>query len=144
MLDLLEVGPEWYETEFARFLEQKAWSGNVVLQQASGSRLQTRINAFVGASQDARPIYVAFVHSAVSMEDETAASSLDPGSYGLRHLDLRLLSLMAEGFSDKELAVLLGTSVWTVNRKVHEVIQKLGVSSRTEACVFALKQTLIV
>jgi PAS domain S-box-containing protein len=143
MLDLLDVGPEWYETEFAQFVEQKAWSGNVVLRHATGTRLQTRINAFVGTHRDAGPIYVAFVHPVISMEDETAANALDPAAHGLRHMDIRLLALMAEGFSDKELAVLLGTSVWTVNRKVHEVIQNLGVSSRTEACIFALKQALI-
>jgi DNA-binding NarL/FixJ family response regulator len=83
------------------------------------------------------------VHPSAEAENVTEAHRPEISSLGLSHPDLRLLSLLAEGFADKEIAELLGKSVWTVNRSVHDLMRKMDVSSRTEACVVALKRALI-
>jgi DNA-binding NarL/FixJ family response regulator len=57
--------------------------------------------------------------------------------------DIRLLHLIAEGFADKEIASLLSTSVWTINRDVSEMLSRLDVMSRTEACVKAIRTGMI-
>jgi PAS domain S-box-containing protein len=143
MLDLLQVGPEWYQSEFQRFVQEQAWSGNASIRAADGAPLQTRINAFVGSTVSGDQTYVAFLHRSAAAENGTDVLLRETFPFGLDHPDFRLLSLMAEGFADKEIAELLGKSVWTVNRNVHDLMRKMDVSSRTEACVIALKRALI-
>lgn len=54
--------------------------------------------------------------------------------------ELEVLRLLAEGLSNKELARALNLSPRTVNFHLANIYSKLGVSSRTEAVVYALRQ----
>ncbi len=54
-----------------------------------------------------------------------------------------VLRLMAEGLSNKEIAVRLGVSERTAAFHVSNVLQKLGAASRTEAVVRAKERGMI-
>ena len=54
--------------------------------------------------------------------------------------ELEVLQLVAYGLSNKEIAQRLSLSARTVNFHLDNVYSKLGVSSRTEAAVYALRQ----
>lgn len=59
---------------------------------------------------------------------------------GLRRLSLRetrVARLVAEGFSDQQVAERLGITVVDVGAELAEVIQKLGLRSRTELALLA-------
>jgi len=59
-----------------------------------------------------------------------------------RHLTIRqaeVLEYIGQGFRNREIAETLGISVKTVEAHVERVLQKLGVTSRTEAVVCAVK-----
>jgi DNA-binding NarL/FixJ family response regulator len=60
------------------------------------------------------------------------------GEY-LSERELGVLKLAAKGMSNKEIAAQLGLSVRTVQSHLGHIFDKLGVSSRTEAVLHALK-----
>ena len=64
--------------------------------------------------------------------------------YGLTFREVAVLELMAHGASDKEIALRLGVSVFTVNKHVSRILHKMGASSRTEASIRTLREGLFV
>ena len=65
-------------------------------------------------------------------------------SYGLTFRELTVLHLVAAGKADKEIGTSLGISSLTVNKHVANIRRKMGASSRTEAGVRALKESLVI
>lgn len=62
------------------------------------------------------------------------------GLRGLHHRELEVLRLAAKGISNKEIANNLGIGYRTVQTHLLRVFRKLGVNSRTEAVLRALKE----
>lgn len=62
---------------------------------------------------------------------------------GLSSRQNDVLQLMANGLADKEIALALGLSRFTVNKHVSAIIRKLAAGSRTEAAVRAIRAGLI-
>ncbi|MCP4426989.1 MAG: protein kinase [Chloroflexi bacterium] len=54
--------------------------------------------------------------------------------------EMEVIQLLAEGLSNKEMAQVLSVSPRTINFHLDNIYSKLGVSSRTEAAVYALRQ----
>ena len=54
--------------------------------------------------------------------------------------EMDVIQLLAEGLSNKEMAHILSVSPRTINFHLDNIYSKLGVSSRTEAAVYALRQ----
>lgn len=72
--------------------------------------------------------------------EEFEFAALDP----LTEREIEVLNLVAEGFSNPEIAKLLRVSRNTIKFHVSSIIGKLGTSSRTEAVTLGLKRGLIV
>ncbi len=54
-----------------------------------------------------------------------------------------LLSLMAEGLTNREIATKMNYSEATIKKKVQDLLEKLGVANRTQAVALAIRQGLI-
>jgi DNA-binding NarL/FixJ family response regulator len=54
--------------------------------------------------------------------------------------ELEVIQLLTEGLSNKEIAQMLSISPRTVNFHLDNIYSKLGVSSRTEAAIYALRR----
>ena len=63
--------------------------------------------------------------------------------FGLTAHELRVLDLIADGYGDKEIAKRLGLSVFTVNKHVRTIYQKMGVETRTHAAIKAIREGII-
>ncbi len=63
--------------------------------------------------------------------------------YGLTFRELTVLYLMAAGRADKEIAFQLGISSRTASKHVENILQKMGVASRTQASVQAFREGLV-
>jgi DNA-binding NarL/FixJ family response regulator len=63
--------------------------------------------------------------------------------YGLSERELAVLRLLTEGLADKQIAVALGVTSYTINKHVGAILLKLNVRSRTAAAVFAIRQHLV-
>jgi DNA-binding NarL/FixJ family response regulator len=57
--------------------------------------------------------------------------------------EMRVLRLIAEGDSNKEIAVRLSTSEGTIKGQIRNIMSKLGAKDRTHAAMIALKRGLI-
>jgi NarL family two-component system response regulator LiaR len=66
-----------------------------------------------------------------------------PPTYDLTPREIEILSLLAEGKTNKEIAQQLTLSPGTVRFHVSNVLSKLGVSNRTEAVSLAIKHELV-
>lgn len=61
----------------------------------------------------------------------------------LSQRETQFLTLMSRGLSNKDIAAELGISVRTVQSHLRHIFRKLGVNSRTEAVVYALRENLL-
>ena len=65
------------------------------------------------------------------------------GRYNLTFRELAVLYLMAAGRADKEISCTLGISPRTASKHVENILQKMGVASRTGASMRALRENLV-
>lgn len=65
-----------------------------------------------------------------------AASSFDYASFGISERELEIIHLIAEGFSNKEIASKLFLSEGTVRNYLSSILDKLGLRDRTQVAVF--------
>ena len=72
-----------------------------------------------------------------------AAASNEPQVETLTERELQILQLLAQGYSNPEIAQRLHLARGTVRNYVSVVLQKLGVSDRTQAAIEALKRGLV-
>jgi two-component system sensor histidine kinase UhpB len=72
------------------------------------------------------------------LEIAVAIAVAPPAALTLRELEV--LRLLAEGLSNRAIASALGVSPRTINFHLDNLYTKLGVTSRTEAAVYALRQ----
>jgi DNA-binding NarL/FixJ family response regulator len=81
--------------------------------------------------------------SEVELAGDLEHTRREPSSRLLTERETRILKLAAKGLSNKEIAFELRVSPRTVQSHLSSVFDKLGVSSRTQAVVEALKQGII-
>jgi DNA-binding CsgD family transcriptional regulator len=142
--DLVEADPQWFGGEFDRFKREQAWSGRLLLRRRRGGAVKVAVNAFVSRLPDGSTEYVGLSHLARPDDPDLERLPCAGFQYGLTPRDIRLLQLAAEGFASKELACVLGVSTATVDNGLRAILQKLNASSRTEACVIALKAHIML
>jgi DNA-binding NarL/FixJ family response regulator len=70
------------------------------------------------------------------LADHTTDDALTPA-------EVRVLRLIAEGNSNKEIAAQLSTSEDTVKGQVRNILSKLGAKDRTHAAMIGLKRGII-
>jgi len=61
----------------------------------------------------------------------------------LTHRESEVLEQLAEGLTNKEIAFALGISYETVKEHVQHILRKIGVSDRTQAAVWAVRQGVV-
>jgi len=74
---------------------------------------------------------------------EVLRARLDGGTSALARLTPRendVLVLLAKGCVDKEIAQVLGISIWTVHGHIKKIFERLQVRTRTEAVVRYLEK----
>jgi PAS domain S-box-containing protein len=142
IFDLVENERAWLEAEFERFKTDLVWNGNLMFRQQSGGRVLGALNAFSLQAADGA-LYAALVHPLDGNSPLAATRRPVGASYNLTFSDLRILQLLADNFTDRDIASVLSLSDWAVTREISLTLQKMGVTSRTEACVRAIKAALI-
>lgn len=61
----------------------------------------------------------------------------------LTHRESEVLEQLAEGLTNKEIAMSLGISYETVKEHVQHILRKIGVNDRTQAAVWAVRQGIV-
>ena len=102
-------------------------------------RLRLSVARLLG-EPEARPARGA--QGARAWQDSDGPAAL-PNPYDLTFRELTILSLVASGKPDKEIAYLLGISPRTVQAHISSILVKMSASARTDASVRALRERLI-
>ncbi|HEX5369563.1 MAG TPA: LuxR C-terminal-related transcriptional regulator [Dehalococcoidia bacterium] len=143
IFEVVDADSAWITSEFGHLAQHDIWSGRVRLRQLDGGFVRVAVNAFANRAQDSTSEYVAMLHAAAPDEPAIVRLEAQAGVSGLTARHISVLQLLAEGFADKEVASILNTSVWTINKDVGTVLHELNASSRTEACIKAVRRQLI-
>lgn len=81
------------------------------------------------------------------LREETEAQAEEgvkrASEYGLTFREITVLSLIARGKSDREIAALLGLSPFTVNKHSSNLVRKMGARSRSQAAARAVREGII-
>ena len=99
---------------------------------------------------DAESFAAVFPRSAANFDSANAApydqhsSSVEPLIEDLTPREREVLEMLAEGFSNKEIASRMKISEHTVKFHVASIFGKLGASSRTEAVTLGIRQGLVM
>jgi len=142
LTDVLNADPEWINEQLATLGQGEPWSGHVSFRRRQGDSVAFAVNAFSTGTPEG-PAYIGLLHT--PLPEDADSERLEPSpAFSLDSRELCAVLLMCEGFADKEIASLLGTSVWTVNKDVGHILRKMNANSRTEACIKAIRNNLIL
>jgi NarL family two-component system response regulator LiaR len=115
----------------------KGGADGYLLKDADGEAL---LQAIHGVQRGDMPIHPSVAPHLIRNHTESHGTG---GIGNLTEREKQVLRLVAQGLSNKAIAEALNLSPGTVKVHVSNIIGKLGVSSRTEACVLALRSGLI-
>jgi DNA-binding NarL/FixJ family response regulator len=76
------------------------------------------------------------------MTNEPGNTPSERNSYGLTAEELLVVSLIARGLADPQIALQLGVSAVTVGEHLDNIRRRMGARSRTEVAIRALKEGL--
>ena len=79
----------------------------------------------------------------ISASSLTEVTKKEKNTYGLTDRELDVLSLLVDGLSNPQIADKLVITRATAKAHVHSILQKLCVSTRTQATVTAMKEGLV-
>jgi len=72
--------------------------------------------------------------------DDAAVSDVDPSDLTARQVEVA--KLVAQGFSNKQIAQRLGISRFTAETHVRNILERLGAASRSEIATWATRDAL--
>jgi DNA-binding NarL/FixJ family response regulator len=132
------------------FAALKAGADGYIMKGASAHTLVNAINTVNEKAGWLDPQIARLVLSAARAEDNEPAQAsqktLDAkgkNRYGLTKRELEVLALIVEGLSNPEISEKLFVSLATTKAHVHSILQKLYISDRTKAAVYAIKEGLV-
>ncbi len=112
-----------------------------------GCNLDALLSAIKSVSQKAAwldPMIARLVMSNVQKQGVSNKEKIENiNKYELTQKELEVLSLISEGFSNKEISDKLVITMSTTKAHVHHILQKLYVSDRTKATVKARNEGLV-
>jgi PAS domain-containing protein len=139
MNDLGPVDPGLIWHEFERLKRERVWQGRYPIRRGDGRIIQVAASALARLGPDGGVVCAEFLYPV----GRPSGRVLQPDTPVLTTREVALLQMLAEGFDDDQLSILFAANVADVREHVGATILKLGSSSRTEACVRAMKAHLI-
>ena len=122
-----------YDDEEARLSAVLAGASGFVLKQVRGGDMAESVRR-VAAGET-----LIDVESATRIVARAREAREDPRLAALTSQERRILELIVEGLTNRQIGVRLGISEKTVKNHVTQVLGKLGFTRRTQAAVFAVK-----
>lgn len=109
-----------------------------ILKDSESSELKRAINAVIEGESYIQPKLIP------SLNNRLVARDMDKDKIdSLTGREIEVLSQVANGKFNKEIATSLNISERTVKNHISNIFKKIGVSDRTQAAVFAIKNDII-
>ena len=126
-----------YDDDDALFAAIMAGASGYLLKQVQGTDLVDGIRRVAAGQSMLDPSVTAQV-----LDRIRNVPSEDPHFRELTPQEKRILELVVEGLTNREVAERLNLSEKTVKNYVSSMLAKLGLTSRTQAAVFATRRTV--
>ena len=114
-----------------------------ILSKSRISSLEAAIRAVVNGKYWVEDREVASVNTLLSELSTKLGNGAPTRSYGLTQREIEVIGLVTEGCSNREIAVRLNITEDTVKRHLTNIFDKVGMSTRLELALFALKNKLV-
>lgn len=124
-----------YDDDDSLFAAIMAGAAGYVLKQIDGHDLVGTVRRVAAGQSMLDPAVTAQV-----LERVRNGPPLNPDVDGLTPQELRILQLIGEGLTNREIAAATFLAEKTVKNYVSSMLAKLGLSSRTQAAIFSLKR----
>lgn len=120
----------------------RAGVGGYLLKDADSAQIASAIRAITKGEAVIHPVIASKILSEFARlsANETKTRKGTASEHNLSDRELTVLGLVANGRTNKEIAVTLTISEKTVKNHIRNIFRKLNVSDRTEAAIFALKE----
>ncbi len=140
-----------YAEEEYIFKLVRAGVGGYLLKDADSAQIASAIRAITKGEAVIHPVIASKILSEFArlsltpsiIEDRAKLKNGIEKEHSLSERELTVLSLVANGSTNKEIAVRLKISEKTVKNHIRNIFRKLNVSDRTEAAISALREGLI-
>lgn len=121
-----------------------AGAAGYILKDASRAELLSAVRTVAAGGAIISPGMLRDLLGHISqLIDTSTANQPCAPELGLTRREVEVLGLMAEGLTNQEIADRIIVSPTTVKTHVQNILQKLGVSDRTQAAVYAVRCGLI-
>ena len=110
-----------------------------------GTSRQEMINAIKAVAEGGTLLALHQLHGVVSralQEGEKIRGRPSGATKPLTRRELEVVKLLVQGLTNKQIGELLGVSASTIKTHVQSIIRKLGVSDRTQAAVWAVRNDM--
>jgi len=144
LTDVVAYDPSTVTATVERLKREGHLSGLTRFRRADGSPCEASVNIFGQDLADGTRVFVTLVHPISGISIEMPGSLQAASGYGLNATEMRMLFLLADGFSDQQMAYLLGHTSEEVALGVQGVLAKMNAMSRTEGVVRALKAGIVL
>ena len=135
----LLVGMECDQRQFLSAV--RAGASGYMLKDASASDVVSAVRATVRGEAICPPRLCATLFQCVSQLPEPSASEPPAGPPNLTLRQRQLVGLVAKGLTNKEIAVQLNLSEFTVRNHIHRILKQIDVRTRREAVLALCLQT---
>lgn len=123
-----------YDDDDALFAAIMAGASGYLLKQVTGHDLVDTVLRIAAGQSLIDPAMTAQV-----LERIRNGPGLDPQLEGLTSQELKILDLIGQGMTNREIATTIFLAEKTVKNYVSSMLAKLGLTSRTQAAIFALR-----
>ncbi len=123
-----------YDDDDALFSAIMAGAAGYILKQVGGSDFVETVRRVAGGQSMLDPAVTAQV-----LERVRRGPKADPALEQLTVQELRILELIGEGMTNRQMAETMFLAEKTVKNYVSSMLAKLGLESRTQAAIFSLK-----
>jgi NarL family two-component system response regulator LiaR len=130
-----------YDDDQFVFRLLQAGAAGYLLKSVHSQELVAGVRSVFHGESVLHPVIARKVLSRFALTSGESSSAKTAG--GLTEREIEFLKLMTRGLSNKEIAGEVNLSIRTVQGCLGQIFKKLGVSSRTEAVIYALKEGLV-
>ena len=142
--EMTAADPRLVERQYERLRRDGAWVGQYPIRTSDGEPVTIRAYNFLHQEWDGNCLYTAFEYAVNSHKRLSQDGPLKLEDDTLTARDLCFAQFCADGYTDEEIAILLGTNVEHVAGLATTFVAGMEASSRTAACVRAIKAHLVV
>ena len=142
--EITSADPRLVERQYERLRRDGAWVGQYPVRRSDGDPITIRAYNFLHQEWDGNCLYTAFEYAVAPRHRLSQDGPLKLENDTLTARDLCFAQFCVDGYTDEEIAILLGTALEHVGALACTFVAGMEASSRTAACVRAIKSHLVV